>query len=151
MTTLMSGVSSIVTFSKRTESMSTSLIVAKNKPSTSQSVSKQQPVSLFRKRRKQEIEERTEQPAILMVVLNAITNFSLRIPELLVSFSISQALFGSNIFYQFINSFPRLPQSITDLAYFCYILTFTTNFFIYYLFNQKFKQTFSRWTHVKPK
>jgi hypothetical protein len=104
----------------------------------------------FRKSRKQQIEDGTEGRAILMVVINALFNFILRLPELFVVFSISFTLFGDQLNY-FFNPFPSFSLFLTDFAYFCYILTFTTNFFIIYLFNQKFKQTFSVYTHVKQK
>jgi hypothetical protein len=38
----------------------------------------------FRKKRKLDIEERSEQRAIIMVVINVLLNFSLRLPELFV-------------------------------------------------------------------
>jgi hypothetical protein len=115
------------------------------------SVSKfQKLVTSFRKSRKQQIEDGTEGRAILMVVVNALFNFFLRLPELFVVFSISYTLFGAKLNYLF-NPFPSFSLFLTDLAYFCYILTFTTNFFVIYLFNQKFKQTFSEYTHAKQK
>jgi hypothetical protein len=101
----------------------------------------------FRRRRKQEIEERSEERAVAMVVINAIFNFLLRLPELFFMFSLSKQLFH----FDFFSSFPNLPLFVTDLAYFFYILTFTTNFLIYYLFNQKFKQSFSQYMHVKKR
>jgi hypothetical protein len=102
----------------------------------------------FRKRRKQEVEGRVEERAIIMVVINALISFFLRLPELFFVFSASKYFSGLKFFLSFSNI---VPTFIPDLAYFTYILTFTTNFIIYYLFNQKFKQTFSKWTHVKPK
>jgi hypothetical protein len=104
----------------------------------------------FRKMRKQHIEEGTERRAVAMVVINAIVNFILRLPELFLVFSIAGPLDSFSL-AAFFNAFPSLPLFMTDLAYLMYILTFTTNFFVYYLFNQKFKQTFAKWTHVKQK
>jgi hypothetical protein len=99
----------------------------------------------FRKRRKLNIEETAEQRAITMVCVNASINFFLRLPELLFVFSLCYELFS----WSFFNSFPNLPEFATDLAYLFYILTFTSNFLVYYLFNHKFKQTFANWTHAK--
>jgi hypothetical protein len=56
-----------------------------------------QPMS-FRKKRKLDIEERTEQRAIIMVVINALLNFFLRLPELFVIFSFSYNFQGSSFF-----------------------------------------------------
>jgi hypothetical protein len=98
----------------------------------------------FRRRRKQEIEERTEQRAIIMVVINALVNFFFRLPELFFFFSITSG--------QLLNDFfPTLRLFTTDFAYFCYILTLSSNFVIYYLFNLKFKQTFAEWRHFKKR
>jgi hypothetical protein len=110
------------------------------------------PIS-FRKRRKQEIEEHTEQRAILMVVINALVNFFFRLPELFFLFSRFQLIFPTVSFFHDLLSplSPNLANFTTDLTYFCYILTFTANFIIYYLFNLKFKQTFSEWTHTKKR
>jgi hypothetical protein len=104
------------------------------------------PIS-FRKRRKQDKEGRVEERAIIMVVINALISLLLRMPELFFIFTALRFFSGFNFFL----SISNLPLFITDIAYFSYILTFTTNFLIYYLFNQKFKQTFSKWTHVKLK
>jgi hypothetical protein len=109
------------------------------------------PVS-FRKLRKQEIEEKTEQRAIIMVVINALLNFFFRLPELFFLFSISNSLISDdNILSNFFLVFPSLKICTTDLAYFTYILTFSTNFIVYYVFNQKFKQTFSEWRNFKKR
>jgi hypothetical protein len=106
----------------------------------------------FRKKRKQEMEDRTEQRAITMVVLNAFINFFFRLPELLFIFSIFYKIFpGCVLFDYFFYVVPSLRLFTTNFTYFCYILTFSTNFFIYYLFNQKFKQTFSEWRHFKKR
>jgi hypothetical protein len=103
----------------------------------------------FRKSRKQRVEAGTERRAILMVVISALLNFLLRLPELFVVFSTS-TVFGAQVTY-FFNPLPSFSLFLADFAYFCYILTFTTNFFIIYLFNQKFKQTFAVYTHAKQK
>jgi hypothetical protein len=105
------------------------------------------PPMSFRKQRKHHIEEKTERRTIIMVAMNAVLNFILRLPELLFLFSVSNDLF----YWDFFLIFPNLPNLITDFAYFMHILTFTSNFLIFYLFNMKFKQTFSEFTHVKKR
>jgi hypothetical protein len=126
------------------QSQTTSAGAQSTNPNTISSVS-------FRRKRKQDVEKRTEQRAIVMVILNAILNFFLRLPELFFFFSISNFVFGINVLYKIFDSFPRFSLFMTDITYFTYILTFTTNFFIFYLFNMKFKQTFSKWAHVKKR
>jgi hypothetical protein len=107
------------------------------------------PVVSFRKRRKQQMEETTEQRTVLMVVLNALINFFLRLPELCIPFSVSEDLFGMS--WSFVNLIPSFPAFMADVAYFFYILTFTSTFIVYYLFNMKFKQSFSEYTHAKKR
>jgi hypothetical protein len=107
------------------------------------------PIS-FCKRRKLAMEETAERRAIIMVSINAFVIFFLRIPELLFVFTISQELFGAT-FYAYIALFSSSKLILSDLLYFAYILSLTSIFFINFIFNQKFKQTFSKWTHVKPK
>jgi hypothetical protein len=104
-----------------------------------------------RKKRRQEVEEGAERRSIVMVILNAVVNFFFRLPELLVLLSQSEPLFGFNAIWWFFYTFPSLAIFPTDFGYFAYILTFSTNFIIYYLFNLKFKQTFSEWTHAKKR
>jgi hypothetical protein len=105
----------------------------------------------FRKFRKQEMEKKSEQRAIIMVVFNALINFFLRLPELFFLFSVSKHISEVNVMMHLFDTFPALKFFWIDLAYFCYILTFATNFLIYYLFNQKFKLTFSERSHAKDK
>jgi hypothetical protein len=102
----------------------------------------------FRKLRKQNIEAGAEGRAVLMVTLNAILNFFFRLPELLSVFSVAQNIFGC---FSFVYVFSSLPIFLTDLAYFFYILTSTTTFFIFYLFNLKFKETFTKYTNAKKR
>jgi Fe2+ transport system protein B len=103
----------------------------------------------FRKLRKQEMEAKSEQRAIIMVIINAFINFFLRLPELFFLFSVSKNFFGDKQLMHVFDTFPALKFFWIDLAYFCYILTFATNFLIYYLFNQKFKLTFSERSRIK--
>jgi hypothetical protein len=103
----------------------------------------------FRKKRKLDIEARTEQRTIIMVVINAVLNFFLRLPELFVLFTLSYKIFDYTFLNSFIDIFPNTRNFVTDITYFFYILSFTANFLVYYLFNLKFKQTFSARIHEK--
>jgi hypothetical protein len=105
----------------------------------------------FRKRRKQEIEDGAERRAILMVVINALINLFFRLPEIVVILAQSESLTESNFLYVFFFTFTSLPDFVFGIAYFTYILTFSTNFLIYYIFNLKFKQTFSEWNYAKKR
>jgi hypothetical protein len=105
----------------------------------------------FRRKRKLDIEERTENRATSMVLINAMLNFFLRIPELSVIFSLAYSIDSYSFLSCFIDIFPNTRNFATDITYFFYILTFSTNFLVYYLFNQKFKQTFFEWRHVKKR
>jgi hypothetical protein len=104
----------------------------------------------FRKKRKLEIEDRSEERAVLMVVVNALFSFFLRLPELLVVLSGSPMLFGTVLAY-FFDLFSSILEFATDVYYLAYILTFSTNFLIYYLFNMKFKETFYEYRNVKKR
>jgi hypothetical protein len=122
-----------------------------NKPGLAQSTNSAN-ATPFRKRRKQEIEDRTEQRAFLMVVINTLINFILRLPELFFLFSSTENVFAiKNSFTLFFVSYTFIREFTVDLTNLTYILTFSTNFLIYYLFNLKFKQTFSEWGHFKKR
>jgi hypothetical protein len=99
------------------------------------------------KKKKIEQDAKKETRAVVMVILNSILNFVLRVPEIFVFFASaygkSYLLTGSDsiqvqsvftVFYTILN----LPNMIISVSYFTYILTFTTNVAIYYLFNPKF-------------
>jgi hypothetical protein len=100
-----------------------------------------------RPKSKQETEDgKKERRVIIMVVLNSLFNFLLRSPDILV------LLESSSFYFFFLGSAgvssgtllsqvaPGLLNFLLDLGYFTYILTFTSNFFIYYFFNSKFKE-----------
>jgi hypothetical protein len=77
------------------------------------------------------------------LVANSVVNFFLRLPEIFIFLSASVKII---LLY-------NCPQSwesfILDIFYFSYILTFSTNVAMYYLFNTKFKQAFAFWSNVK--
>jgi hypothetical protein len=102
---------------------------------------------------KKQVEEdgKKNRRAILMVVLNSCINFCLRLPEIFV-------FVGSDVnfllyHYQKIASVFQMTMFATfleDFAYFAYILTFSTNCFMYFTFNRKLKKIFVK-TFLKSK
>jgi hypothetical protein len=107
--------------------------------------------------KKREEEDRIkERKVIKMVVFNGFFNFVLRAPDML-SWANNSYLIGYlesvnnyGILLSIVESMPGLLNLITDIGYLTYILTFTANFLIFYLFNKKFKEAvvFS-WTMKK--
>jgi hypothetical protein len=99
-----------------------------------------QPQSLESKK-KQEEDERKERRTIMMVVLNGLFNFLLRLPEILVWFETSSS-FDNFLTYR--TNLPLYMPSfwnfVQDFGYFCFLLTFCTNFLIFYKFNTKFNE-----------
>jgi hypothetical protein len=87
-------------------------------------------------------DDRKERKVITMVVVNSIFNFFLRAPEIL--FFIENQTIWHSIYVAFGESFAQtmsgFSNMITDLGYFGFILTFSTNFVIYSKFNSKFRE-----------
>jgi cation transport ATPase len=113
-------------------------------------------------RRKKEEDTKKERRVIKMVMLNCIFNFVLRAPDLLFWLEYKGVL--KLLFQGIINylvkaaeisrrsAVPGLFNIITDFGYFTYILTFTSNFIIFYNFNTNFKEAVVFfWTSAKPK
>jgi hypothetical protein len=95
-------------------------------------------------RKKVDEDEKKERRVIKMVIINGVLNFILRSPDLLVFLenlnvwgADKTAYFGSSGFGVLV---PGILNLIVDLGYFAYILTFSTNFIIFYKFNSKFKE-----------
>jgi hypothetical protein len=99
--------------------------------------------------KKEEEDEKREQKVIKMVVLNGLFNFILRTPDMLFWLENANTwqFFLNDVLHVFINRsfntlamyFPGFLSFIADIGYLTYILTFTTNFIIFYKFNTKFK------------
>jgi hypothetical protein len=96
-------------------------------------------------KKKEEEDLKKERKVIKMVVLNGIINFVLRAPDML--FWLENVSIWSIVFKNQIDGTYTTDQVvggifgfIPDIGYFTYILTFTTNFFIFYLFNMNFKE-----------
>jgi hypothetical protein len=110
------------------------------------------------KRKKIEQDTKKETRVIVMVVANSLVNFILRLPEILVflssNYNFMKLLFlldsSKNTDFSFLIT--DIDGTTMSVSYFAYILTFTTNVIIYYLFNTKFKQLFQWWkSNVKLK
>jgi hypothetical protein len=99
------------------------------------------------KQKKIEQDNKKEQRAIIMVISNSLINFILRLPEIFVFISSSNSLFPSNPLYSFFNSLYDFMSMMVSFSYLAYVLTFSTNVLIYYLFNTKFKQLFIFWSY----
>jgi hypothetical protein len=86
-----------------------------------------------------------EREVIKMVVLNGFLNFIFRAPDLLFWLEYKNIL--STIFiYRPLNdslsgyNTPGLLTLIADISYLTYVVTFSTNFLIFYKFNKNFKE-----------
>jgi hypothetical protein len=111
------------------------------------------------KQKKIDQDKKKETRAIVMVILNSVINFFLRLPELFVFvssyYSFLCLLLGnktqiiSQDIYLLILS---ISSMILSFSYFFYIFTFTTNVVIYCVFNPTFKKHFIWWEYnVKSK
>jgi hypothetical protein len=91
---------------------------------------------------REELDAKKERRVIKMVVLNSILNFLLRAPDCLFwmkNKNVWGLIFNTNS----MNTYTLgLLSPIADVGFFTYILTFSTNFIIFYKFNSKFKESF---------
>jgi hypothetical protein len=90
-------------------------------------------------------DDKKERRVIKMVVLNGILNFVLRAPDMLFWMENTKMMlivFGdiNGVLFRILEFVPGLLIFIADIGYFTYILTFTTNFAIFYKFNKNFKK-----------
>jgi hypothetical protein len=115
-----------------------------------------QVVNLDKKR--EDEDGKKERKVIKMVIINGILNFVLRAPDLLfwlenkMTWSIFKTKDDNNDYI--LNNIlpPGILSVIADIDYLTYILTFSTNFLIYYNFNKNFKDAvFFFRTSTKPK
>jgi hypothetical protein len=93
--------------------------------------------------KKADEDAKKERRVIKMVVLNGIFNFLLRSPELLVwlQYSTIRNLIAHGQTWERTTMYiPGFTNLIVDLSYLTYILTFSSNFLIFYKFNTKFKE-----------
>jgi hypothetical protein len=91
-------------------------------------------------KKKEEEDEKKERRVVKMVVLNGIFNFVLRVPDLFVVME-NEAFWTSIRALGYLGILEVGFKSIfADIGYFTYILSFSTNFLIFYYFNSKFKE-----------
>jgi hypothetical protein len=97
-----------------------------------------------------------ERRVIKMVIFNGFFNFVLRSPDIMfwVEYHGSwTTVFGGNSVTGQVNFSQYMPgvlSFVADIAYLAYIITFTTNFFIFYKFNSKFKEAVVFWNKPNP-
>jgi hypothetical protein len=85
--------------------------------------------------------QRKEIRVIFMVLLNGVINLILRLPDLTWFFYYITFFFPGNIVVVLFCEYYRICFQLIDISNFFFILTFSTNFMIYYFFNLKFKQS----------
>jgi hypothetical protein len=87
-------------------------------------------------KKKEEEDKIKERMVIKMVVINGFLNFILRTPDMLFWFEYE------NIIGALFNRYtpPGTLNFIADIGCFAYILTFTTNFLIFYIYNKNFNR-----------
>jgi hypothetical protein len=86
----------------------------------------------------EEEDDKKERRVIIMVTVNSLINFFLRIPDFLIFLENS-----SQTAADYYNSiYPGLASLLLDVSYLAYILTFSFNVLIFYKFNLKFKEAF---------
>jgi hypothetical protein len=101
--------------------------------------------------KKKETEDgKKERRVIKMVILNGVLNFFLRAPDMLfwlenkITWSILLVHINDitdfNSDYILNNAAPGMLSLIADIGYLTYILTFSTNFLVFYKFNKNFKE-----------
>jgi hypothetical protein len=96
--------------------------------------------NLAANRAKLEADEKRERKAIIMAIANGLVNLLLRFPEFF-TFVVDSNLPKNALFVYFCDQLV-ICENLVTMAYFSYLLTCSTNCFIYYLFNTKFKESF---------
>jgi hypothetical protein len=86
---------------------------------------------------------RKEMRAFLMVILNGVMNFILRMPETsLLIYFVLYYYYPSNKFYQEMCQSFLICVTLVDISNLFYVLSFSGNFFMFYFFNFKLKRNF---------
>jgi hypothetical protein len=105
-------------------------------------------------KKREEEDRKKERRIIIMVVINSVLNFFLRAPDLLFwmeNIQIWQAVFPDYTINKIGQLVPGFLSFITDISYLAFILTLSTNFFIFYGFNRKFNEAVVLFSNVQPK
>jgi hypothetical protein len=99
-------------------------------------------------KKKETEDEQKERRVIKMVILNGVFNFLLRAPDMLfwlennMTWSIFTLRQKSRYATLNLNdNAPGIFNLIADIGYLTYLLTFSTNFFIFYKFNKNFNKS----------
>jgi hypothetical protein len=113
-----------------------------DKPSASSADSHKTPEPVQDKKKEEE-DAKKELKVIKMVMLNGFFNFVLRAPEILFwmeNQSVWSIFNNRNINVAGNHSVPGFLSMIADIGFLTYILTFSSNFVIFYKFNKNFKE-----------
>jgi hypothetical protein len=114
--------------------------------STLTAIPAEAPKLLDEDKKKKEEDNKKERRVIKMVILNDILNFILRAMDMLFwmentnTWLILFPHLAHNRVDEYGRFLPGILSFIPDFGYFTYILTFTSNFFIFYTFNKNFKE-----------
>jgi hypothetical protein len=92
--------------------------------------------------KKLESDKKKEQRAITMVAVNSLVNFVFRCPEVFIVTTNLDIFSPNGSFTQSMRFFPNFGYLLVNVSYFLYILTFSTNVWIYYKFNETFRKAF---------
>jgi hypothetical protein len=110
---------------------------------------------LIENKKREEEDAKKERRVIKLVILNSIFNFVLRSPDILfllnntIMWPIIMGGSGFGISSTLGQYVPGIFSFMADIGYLTYTLTFTTNFFIFYTFNTKFKEAVVFWNTSK--
>jgi hypothetical protein len=90
---------------------------------------------------KMRADHKKENRAIVMVILNGFINVIMRLPEFFVFISNSNFMFQGNQLYGTLCFTYEMCMELVNYCDLLFILTFTTNYFIYYFFNKKIRSS----------
>jgi hypothetical protein len=82
-----------------------------------------------------------EMRVIGMVIMNGLINLILRLPDLSSFLYFSSFIFPDNVFFELFCRYYNICFQLIDISNFFFILTFSTNYMIYYFFNLRFKES----------
>jgi hypothetical protein len=100
---------------------------------------------------KMEEDFKKERKVIKMVVLNGVFNGVLRAPDMLFWMENQNMYSSVDVWVSIGRYMPGFVNFLADIGYLTYILTFTTNFFIFYKFNKNFHEAVVFWNSSAKK
>ena len=113
------------------------LVTIRKLKQTLKEKSKMSSVDHFKETRKIEVR------GLVMIIINGLSNFIFRMPEMLSVVIFSLFASKSYMFKRFCNDFQQC-LSFTELSNVFYIFSLSFNLWFYYLFNKNFKKTIQR-------